>query len=99
MPQDNTPERSVNSSPPALKSASRPTYMQRRSRIGLVAGSLDIIGGQEVQAKILRDRLRDEGYDVNFIPINPVFPRGLKWLRRLPYLRTILNEAFYIPSL
>jgi len=34
-----------------------------------------------------------------FIPINPSFPRGLRWLRRYPYLRTLLNQSLYIPSL
>src|SRR3954469_1536742 len=50
-----------------------------RPRIALIAGSLDRIGGQEVQAKILFDHLRQEGYSVDFIPINPAFPQVLKW--------------------
>jgi glycosyltransferase involved in cell wall biosynthesis len=33
------------------------------------------------------------------VPINPEFPRGLRWLRRLRYVRTVANQAFYIPSL
>jgi glycosyltransferase involved in cell wall biosynthesis len=36
---------------------------------------------------------------VDFIPINPRFPRGLRWLRRFPYVRTLLNQACYLPSL
>lgn len=71
----------------------------RRLRIAVVAGSLDIVGGQEVQARILCEQLRREGYTVTFIPINPAFPHGLKPLKRLPYLRTVVNELFYIPSL
>ena len=70
-----------------------------RTRIGVIAASLDIVGGQEVQAKILCDRLRSEGYTVTFIPINPAFPRPFKRAREWRYLRTVLNETFYIPSL
>jgi len=36
---------------------------------------------------------------VAFLPINPRFPRGLGWVRRIPYLRTLLNQALYVPSL
>lgn len=71
----------------------------RRMRIALVAASLDIVGGQEVQASLLCDRFRREGYRLYFVPINPRFPRGAGWLRRLPYLRTVVNEALYIPTL
>ena len=71
----------------------------RRMRIALVAGSLDIVGGQEVQASLLCDRFRREGYGLDFVSINPRFPRGARWLRRLPYLRTAVNEALYIPTL
>lgn len=65
----------------------------------LVAASLDILGGHGVQARALIEGLRGDGYTVGFIPINPRFPRGLRWIRRYPYVRTILNEAVYLPSL
>src|SRR2546429_7565109 len=70
-----------------------------RSRIALIAASLEILGGQCVQARLLADKLQSEGYAVTFIPINPLFPRGLGWLRRYPYVRTVLNQALYLPSL
>jgi glycosyltransferase involved in cell wall biosynthesis len=70
-----------------------------RPRIAIVAPSLEILGGQGVQAQMMLRRLREEGYDVTFVPVNPAFPRGLRWLRRLPYARTVLNQALYIPSL
>jgi glycosyltransferase involved in cell wall biosynthesis len=72
---------------------------QSYPRIALVAASLDIVGGQGVQADILSALLRTDGYPVEFIPINPRFPRGLRWLRKIPYLRTILNQLLYFPSL
>jgi glycosyltransferase involved in cell wall biosynthesis len=65
----------------------------------LVAASLEILGGQGVQARLLADALTNEGYQVLFVPINPRFPRGLRWLRRWAYARTLLNEALYVPSL
>lgn len=73
--------------------------MTRRPRIALVAASLDILGGQGVQARALVDALRADGYPVDFVPINPRFPRGLRWLRRIPYARTLLNQLLYLPSL
>lgn len=70
-----------------------------RPRIAIVAPSLEILGGQGVQAQMLLRRLREDGYDVTFVPVNPAFPRGLRWLRRLPYARTLLNQLLYVPSL
>ena len=68
-------------------------------RIAMVAASLEILGGQGVQAISLMERLRAEGHSVHFLPINPVFPAGLRRLRRLPYLRTVINQVLYLPSL
>lgn len=71
----------------------------RAMRVSMVAASLDIIGGHGVQMVALRDALRTSGYDVSFVPINPRFPRGLQWVRRIPGARTAVNEALYLPSL
>lgn len=68
-------------------------------RITLVAASLDIVGGQGIQARALADHLTDEGYEVTFIPVNPRFPSALRWVRRIPGVRTVLNELLYAPSL
>jgi glycosyltransferase involved in cell wall biosynthesis len=68
-------------------------------KIALVAPSLDIVGGQSVQAHALCAGLRGAGHDVAFLPINPRFPRGLGWVRRWPYARTALNQTLYLPSL
>lgn len=67
--------------------------------IAVVAPSLDILGGQGVQAKSLMDALRDEGFNILFVPINPRFPKWLQWARKIPGLRTLINQALYIPSL
>jgi glycosyltransferase involved in cell wall biosynthesis len=68
-------------------------------RVALVAASLDILGGQGIQGAALAEGLRRDGAEVTLIPINPPFPPGLRWLRRLPYARTLLNQALYLPSL
>ena len=70
-----------------------------RPRIALVAVSLDILGGQGTQACALAEELQKDGYEVGFVPVNPRFPRPLQALRRVPYLRTFLNQALYLPSL
>ena len=68
-------------------------------RIVLVAASLDILGGQGVQAQALLERLRHDGHAACLLAVNPRFPTGLRWLRKVPYLRTLLNQLLYLPSL
>lgn len=68
-------------------------------RVTLVAPSLEILGGQGVQAQALAECLRRDGYRVEFLPVNPRFPRGLRRLRRYPYVRTLVNQLLYLPSL
>lgn len=68
-------------------------------KIALVAPSLSILGGQAVQAKAVAEHLHSDGYQVDFVPIDPLFPRGTGWLKRLPVLRTVVNESLYLSSL
>ena len=68
-------------------------------RIALVAAGLEILGGQGIQAKALVEGLRQRGYAVDFVPVNPRFPAGMGWLRKLRYARTVFNELIYLPSL
>jgi L-malate glycosyltransferase len=68
-------------------------------RIIVVAASLDILGGQGVQASSLVEALARDDIPVGFLPINPPFPPGLQWIRRWPYVRTLVNQALYLPSL
>jgi glycosyltransferase involved in cell wall biosynthesis len=68
-------------------------------RLAIVAPSLEILGGQGVQADALAKALTAEGHAVAFVPINPRFPRGLRWLRRIAYVRTVVNELLFLPSL
>lgn len=68
-------------------------------RISIVAASLDILGGQAVQANTVRERLQADGWDVSFVPVNPRFPPMFAWLRDIAYARTLLNQGLYFPSL
>lgn len=68
-------------------------------RVAVVAASLDILGGQGVQAQALVHSLREDGVDAALVPINPRFPAGTRWLRRVPYARTVLNQLLYVPGL
>lgn len=72
---------------------------RKHPSVALVAANLDILGGQGIQAQALQENLRAEGVDVRLVPVNPAFPRGLRWLRRYPYLRTVVNQMLYLPSL
>lgn len=69
-------------------------------RIALVAPSLRILGGQAVQADRLLRLWRDDP-DVHawLVPHNPLPPAGLRWVTRIPYLRTLVTEALYLPLL
>ncbi len=68
-------------------------------QIALVAASPHIVGGQSVQAQALAIGLCEAGYNVRLTPIDPRFPRQLACVRRWPYVRTVLNEAMYLPRL
>lgn len=70
-----------------------------RLRIALVATSMDTLGGLSGQAHALALELRRDGYEVAFVASNPRFPSRLQWVRRYPYVRTLLTEALYLPSL
>ncbi|MDP2128925.1 MAG: glycosyltransferase family 4 protein [Pseudohongiella sp.] len=70
-----------------------------RKRIAVIAPGMEILGGQGVQAAALMNELANDGFNVTFIPVNPRFPRTLGWLRKIPYLRTLLNQWLYRLSL
>ena len=69
-------------------------------RVLLVGPSLDILGGQAVQAARLLTGLRDiEGLEVSFLPVNPRLPGPLKALQRVKYVRTLVTFPLYLASL
>ena len=76
------------------------TVPRRRARILVVAPSMDILGGQAVQAARLISRLRDDAdFEVEFLPINPRLPGPLRALQTVKYLRTVVTSVLYIATL
>ena len=54
---------------------------------------MDILGGQAVQAtRLIRELNKEHHLEVDFQPINPRLPG---WIRRIPYLRTLLTFVVY----
>ncbi len=65
----------------------------RPLRVLIVAPSLDILGGQAVQAARLFERLRKEAsLEVGFLPVNPRLPGVLRKLQSIKYLRTVVRQ-------
>jgi L-malate glycosyltransferase len=69
-------------------------------RVAFVAPSLEILGGQAVQAdRLLRAWRNDPDVDAWLVPVNPAFPGPLRFARRMKYVRTLVNQGIYLPSL
>lgn len=69
-------------------------------RVAIVVASIDILGGQAIQALRLMEGLRAEpGIDAELVPINPRLPKPLRWLQRIKYIRTLVTSIAYIASL
>jgi glycosyltransferase involved in cell wall biosynthesis len=80
---------------PEVKSGAAP-----RVRVLLVGPSLDILGGQAVQAARLLAHLRElPGIEVGFLAVNPRLPGPLRLLQRVKYLRTVVTSLAYVASL
>jgi L-malate glycosyltransferase len=72
----------------------------RLLRVAIVAPSLRYVGGQSVQAELLLANWQNDAVvEAKFIPIDPDFPRGLRWVERIPFLRTLVREPLYLWSL
>lgn len=76
------------------------TDAPRNQRVAIVAPSLRYVGGQSVQAELLLTHWRRDSQLAAFlIPIDPAFPRGLKWIDSIPVLRTLVRQPFYFLAL
>ena len=72
----------------------------RPLRVLMVAPSLDILGGQAVQAARLFENLsREEGLEIRMQPINPRLPGVLHRLQKIKYLRTVVTSIAYCAQL
>ncbi|MGH9759374.1 MAG: glycosyltransferase, partial [Blastocatellia bacterium] len=69
-------------------------------RVLIVAPSLDIVGGQAVQASRLVKGFRESGrIEVGFSPHNPRLPGPLRGLQSIKYVRTVVTSLLYFASL
>jgi glycosyltransferase involved in cell wall biosynthesis len=76
------------------------TASGRPIRVCIVAPSLDMVGGQAVQAARLVERFRQTpGIEVEFLPVNPRLPGPLRQLQRVKYVRTVVTSVAYVASL
>src|SRR5262245_39210260 len=72
----------------------------RRLHVAIIGPSLRYVGGQSVQVDLLlRNWLDDPEVKVTFVPIDPPFPPGMRWVGRVPFLRTIIRTPFYLAGL
>jgi glycosyltransferase involved in cell wall biosynthesis len=68
----------------------------RRVRVLLIAPSLEIVGGQSVQASRLLEELgKHPQVEIAFLPINPRAPKLLRPLQKIKYVRTFLTSLLY----
>jgi len=73
---------------------------KRPIRVCMIVPSLDILGGQSVQAQRLLKRLaRSPELEVSFLPINPRLTEPMHLLQRVKYVRTIVTSFAYGLSL
>ena len=69
-------------------------------RVAIIAPSLRYVGGQSVQADLLlRHWASDLEVQARFIPVDPPLPFGLRWVQRVPGLRTLVRTPFYCARL
>lgn len=80
----------------SARQAVLPAKQQERLRVAIVAPSLRKVGGQAVQASLLlRNWKNDPCVDVKLVPIDPEFPAWIRWMERIPFLRTVVRAPFY----
>ena len=69
-------------------------------RVLIVGPSIDILGGQAVQAARLVEKLRGEPeLRVGFLPVNPRLPSPLRKLQTIKYVRTVVTSLIYLATL
>ncbi len=69
-------------------------------RVAIIAPSSRWIGGQSVQANLLEHHWRDDSeVEIRRVAVDPEMPWWLAWIEKIPYLRTMVREPFYLASL
>ena len=65
-------------------------------RVLIVAPSLDILGGQAIQAdRLLKLFEQEPRLHVDFLPVNPRLPGWLRSLQHIKYVRTVVTSIAY----
>lgn len=78
------------------RSAASTNVQVRPVKVLIVAASMDIVGGQAVQAVRLIEHLKQEpSVAVGFLPVNPRLPGILRKLQSIKYVRTVTTSIFY----
>lgn len=68
-------------------------------RVCLISPHIHSPGGQAVQAMEIGERLKEEGIEVGYVPMNPRFEGFLGLLQRYKYIRTFITSIAYIKNL
>lgn len=69
-------------------------------RVLLIAPSLEILGGQAVQAtRLLRELRKEQALEVHFLPMNPRLPGPLRLLQKIKYVRTASTVLWFLLKL
>ena len=72
----------------------------RPLRVAVVVASLQILGGQAVQARrLLNGWMHDPDVEAWIVPINPVPPKPFDRLLRVKFVRTFITQLCYWPLL
>ncbi len=62
----------------------------------LIAPSLDTLGGQSIQASRIRKEMESvPDVTMRFLPIDLALPGPIRWLKRIPLVRTAINFVHY----
>jgi glycosyltransferase involved in cell wall biosynthesis len=72
----------------------------QRLKVAIVGPSSNYVGGQSVQAELLLRHWRDDtDIEASSIPVDPPFPAMLRWVNRVPFLRTLVRQPLYLLAL
>ena len=88
--------------PPAGETSASPGDFTaaRPVRVCIVAPSLDILGGQAIQAQRLISAFAgSDRVSAGFLAVNPRLPQPLRALQRIKYVRTLVTGVAYVASL
>lgn len=85
---------------PGRPFVSVPDRAAKKISVGIVAASMRYVGGQSVQAELLiRNSAQDPELSTKLLPIDPALPALVSWVERVPGLRTLVRQPFYLWSL